>query len=68
MKFKEEHLKSGGILCPACRKGDAIIGGPFDVESGVAFQEVGCARCGASWTDKYQLVEVIGEERKYHES
>lgn len=51
---EKEYAATYGTKCPSCRS-DAIEGGSFSTEAGVAWQEVTCLICAASWTDLYTL-------------
>lgn len=50
----KEYVAKGGNHCPCCNGVD-ICGGPIEIASGGAAQEVTCNQCFASWTDVYQL-------------
>ena len=51
----EEYVEAGGCKCPKCGSSD-ISGDSIEVDSGGAYQEVGCSECGHSWRDVYTLV------------
>lgn len=40
--------------CPMC-EGNVVEGGPIDINSGEATQNVFCTTCCATWTDIYRL-------------
>ncbi len=46
-----------GKCCPVCGCGD-IEGGPVEIESPLALQEMSCPECEEEWTDIYRLVHV----------
>lgn len=56
MLTNEEYLTHEGTICPVCG-GDEIEGGPVQIESCAAWQEMGCINCGSSWHDVYDLIE-----------
>jgi hypothetical protein len=62
MKFKEEYLKTGGVICPFCKSQD-IEGGAVEINEGTAQQDVACISCDGAWRDIYRLeaVETIEE-------
>lgn len=55
--WKRRYLESEGTGCPLCGS-FSIDGGPVTIDDGAAFQDVCCADCGGSWTDRYKLVDV----------
>jgi hypothetical protein len=56
-----EYVGKKGIACPACGQSDQPLeGGPVEVDEGVAWQEVTCPVCGASWGDQYRLFGYDG--------
>jgi hypothetical protein len=48
------YVQSGGAFCIYCESQD-IEGGEVTIEDGLAFQEITCAACHATWTDVYHL-------------
>ncbi len=52
-KYHENHLLNPG-KCPQCGSED-ISGGSIEVIDGHAYQDIGCFKCHASWTDEYTL-------------
>lgn len=51
------YIEASGQYCPVC-KGHDISGGYIEIDGGVAWQEVDCGECGATWTDEYDLARV----------
>ena len=54
---KKDYIKKSGVCCPACGS-DEIEGGFVEIDSGHAWQPVGCNECDAEWNDIYNLVDV----------
>jgi hypothetical protein len=50
----KEYVDAGGSCCPSC-KGKEIEGDAISVDGGIAWQEIKCLGCGASWNDLYTL-------------
>ena len=38
---------------------DSIVGESIDIDDGKAYQPVACNKCGGTWTDVYELSEVL---------
>ena len=57
---KKAYMDSGGSNCPVCGS-DQISGDLLEVDSGSAWQPMGCQECDAYWNDVYNLVDI---ERK----
>lgn len=51
---KKEYAENGGINCPCC-EGD-VEGSGVEVEAGMAYQEMNCTECDATWNDVYKLI------------
>ena len=62
MLDKNAYIQSKGLACPFC-KAESIQGGFIQIESGKAFQEMGCTECERRWQDVYRLVDVISDEK-----
>lgn len=58
---RERYLVADSSSCPFCETWD-IDGGPMDIESGSAYQDITCNRCGGTWVDRYRLAT----EGPYH--
>ena len=57
MLNKKAHIKGKGLSCPFC--GTSSIQGSFiEIETGKAFQQMGCTECGAEWQDVYKLIDM----------
>jgi transposase-like protein len=54
----EAYVACAGQLCPCCNSNE-ISGGPFTAESAIAWQEITCSDCGASWNDQYTLTGYV---------
>jgi hypothetical protein len=54
---EREYLTAGAIRCPRC-KGEDIIGGFIETDSGKAYQIMSCPDCETQWTDVYHLVRI----------
>lgn len=54
---QKEYLENPNH-CPKCG-GENIIGNEVTIESGAAFQFVGCNDCDATWTDVYVLSRYV---------
>ncbi len=51
---KEKYMKSSGAHCPFCESRN-ITSGPIQADGPVAWAEVECEVCGASWQDVWAL-------------
>lgn len=54
---RELYLSTCGVCCPVCQF-DQIEGGPIEVDTGEAIQELTCGRCRSTWTDHYTLDRI----------
>ncbi len=61
MRRLKDYVRLGGTHCLYCREND-LEGGPVDIDSGGASQEMNCLKCGRSWYDLYSLSGVIESE------
>lgn len=50
----KDYLAACGQICPFCGDHD-IEGGPVDVESNFAWQDIKCNACEKTWQDIYTL-------------
>ena len=55
---QELYVAAKGLYCPCCNSID-VSGGQVQVEAGIAWQEVTCSDCGASWNDQYTLTSYV---------
>jgi hypothetical protein len=53
----KRYIRQGGVACPFC-KSEQLEGGPFDCNTGQAFQEMLCLECGRDWLDVYRLSAI----------
>ena len=60
---KESYIKGKGLSCPFC-EAESVQGGFIQIESGKAFQEMGCTECEGAWQDVYELIDIIPYKRK----
>lgn len=51
------YIKTGGSHCLYCGSHD-MSGSHVCVDTNIAWQEIHCCRCGATWQDVYDLVTV----------
>ena len=58
---KKEYVEKAYGKCPWCNSID-IEGGPIEIDSNEALQEVGCLECGKGWIDVYRLYDVYEME------
>lgn len=54
----DEYLAEGGLVCPGCRS-DNIEADRMQCDSKIAWCDVSCHNCNATWTDNYALVEYV---------
>lgn len=54
----EEYVKEGGAKCPFCGATD-IEGHEVTIDSGKAYQPVGCNECEGEWTDVYTMTGYV---------
>jgi hypothetical protein len=54
---RRRYLAHRGIQCLYC-KSKSIEGGPINIDSGGASQEVTCLDCRRTWVDYYKLMDV----------
>lgn len=54
---KEKYITCGGVCCMFCGSED-LDTDRIKSDIGIAWQEVTCLDCGASWKDQYDLVGV----------
>ena len=65
---EQEYVNSVGVSCPICYETEGVgTDSRVYTDSGVAWQDVSCSKCGATWSDDYNLVgysqlEMGGEE------
>ncbi len=50
----KQYVEKKGGECPCCGSGN-LSGDSVTIETGKAFQPVGCNDCNASWCDTYVL-------------
>jgi hypothetical protein len=50
----EEYVAAGGLVRPSCG-GDAVEGGPINIDGPRATQEVRCLECEKACRDIYEL-------------
>lgn len=55
MLSSEEYVSRTGSHCPACES-DNIVGRSVEIDAGIAWQEMYCNACSASWNDVYKLI------------
>ena len=53
------YRKEGGVRCPFCRTDDIHAGRVRNQGEGIIVQQVECTSCLASWTDEYQLIQIV---------
>jgi transcription elongation factor Elf1 len=51
---QKTYIANSGVACPLCHSGD-VTGGHIQIDGGIAWQEIDCGNCNASWTDIYKL-------------
>ena len=61
--YKRKHLEKSGSLCPFCESKD-ITSGPVQADGPVAWAEVECEGCGASWQDVWSLIDITEAKGK----
>lgn len=61
-KEVDEYLEHGGVYCPFCHSDD-IISGPMKTDVGIAWQHAECCKCGSTWRDEYDLVNISNIEK-----
>ena len=61
---KQLHIKGKGLSCPFCGS-SSIQGGFIEIETGKAFQKMGCTACEAHWQDVYELIDMIPDINPY---
>lgn len=60
---EQRYLKSDGTKCPNCNSTSITGNGLVEVDTGVAWQAVGCDDCNATWTDNYTLTGIENYEK-----
>lgn len=56
--LKQDYLNSNGTECPYCN-GNSLEGlGNVEIDSGIAWQLIGCNDCERTWHDTYTLTGV----------
>ena len=55
-KQKKAYLKNSSH-CPFCKSTD-ITGESIEVDGNLAWQEIGCNKCGKIWFDYYKLFDM----------
>ena len=55
--YKRKYLEKSGSLCPFCES-SGLSSGPIRADGPVAWAEVECDDCGASWQDVWALVDM----------
>ncbi len=60
-KEQKKYVKSGGIHCPFCDSDEIDSRGCVQTDLGIAWQDIECLACHATWTDQYQLVGFESE-------
>lgn len=58
----EEYIASGSGRCPYCGTPDEIEGVAVNIRDTLAYQEVHCLLCEASWWDVYTLSDIEEDE------
>jgi hypothetical protein len=58
LRQQVEQYQEDPDRCPLCRSSD-ITGDHVEIIEGMAYQRVGCAACGASWTDAYEFAYIV---------
>jgi uncharacterized Zn finger protein len=53
-----EYLEGGGAHCPACN-GTELVGSDILSDDFGPYETVVCEDCGATWTDRYGIVEYV---------
>lgn len=51
---QKSYINDGGCYCPVCNSAN-VYGGNIQIDDGIAWQEIGCGECSASWRDFYKL-------------
>lgn len=64
MLSEKEYAGTGGTICPVCESGNISTASPLDYDIGIAWQDVKCDDCGASWTDEYKLIGYSNLEKR----
>ena len=54
---QKDYIAASGQFCPICKSHD-LSGDFFQVDGGVAWQEVTCNECEAEWVDEYDLSRI----------
>jgi C4-type Zn-finger protein len=54
---KQDYLNENGTKCPYCQS-TQLNGEQFDVNAGIATQNVECMSCGEYWKDVYRLDNI----------
>jgi hypothetical protein len=55
MLASKEYAEKRGLHCPNCGS-TQFEGGPVEIDEGIAWQEIGCSNCPATWNDIYALI------------
>lgn len=53
---QEEYLEHEGNWCPNCSKNGELQAGNIEVTGMIAFQQIVCLSCQATFTDELQLI------------
>lgn len=59
MLTPDQYVQQMGLQCPHCRSA-ALRCAPMESDAGVAWREVQCGDCRASWVESYGLVGYAG--------
>jgi transcription elongation factor Elf1 len=51
---QKAYIQNSGCFCPICNSGD-VSGSNIQIDGGIAWQEIDCGNCNASWRDYYKL-------------
>ena len=61
----EEYVAKDGAVCPVCRCGGNLEAGRISGDATIAYSDVSCGDCGATWTDHW-LLKGYGELEEAH--
>ena len=61
--YKKKYLEKSGSLCPFCES-SGLNSGPIQADGPVAWAEVECEDCGASWQDVWSLTDITEAKSK----
>lgn len=56
-ELEREYIEKGGSFCPNC-KSDNIVADGLEADGRVAWSNVTCRKCGATWTDQFHLTHL----------